>query len=200
MYALDLSVLYFFNITLAHPVLDQVMAALTSVWYWMPVYIGGGVYLISRYRTAGVIVLLAAILLVTLGDQLAQLVLKPLFDRPRPCAEIGGSTVVEWIRLPTGMRHGPSFPSSHAMNNAAVALFFAVALSSRRLAWWLGGAALVVGVTRMYLGVHYPSDILGGFMIGAMLGWVASWAYRRFIPSRFKIAEARERLRSVDRS
>jgi undecaprenyl-diphosphatase len=179
---LDLSILYFFNQTLASPAMDAVMAALTSVKWWMPVYILSGIYLIWKYKWRGVIVLLSAVLVVTFTDQFAQLVLKPWADRLRPCADIDGRTVVEWIRLPIGMRHGPSFPSSHALNNAAVALFFGLAFRSRKLLFVLLALAALIGISRMYLGLHYPTDILGGLILGSIIGAVFALLYLRLIP------------------
>jgi undecaprenyl-diphosphatase len=179
---IDLGILYFFNHTLASPAMDAVMSALTSVWWWMPVYVLAGVYLIWKYKWKGVIVLLAAVLVVAFTDQFAQLVLKPLASRDRPCADINGQTVVEWIRLPIGMRHGPSFPSSHALNNAAVALFFGVVFRNRKVLFVLLSLAALVGISRMYLGLHYPTDILGGLLIGSLIGIAFALLYRRFLP------------------
>lgn len=179
---IDLSILYFFNRTLASPVMDAFMSALTSVKWWLPVYVLGGVYLLWKHRTNGLIVLLGAIIVIAFADQLAQHVLKPVVDRARPCAEIGGAQVVEWIRLPNGMRHGPGFPSSHAMNNAAVAIFFGLVLQNRKLLFALLSLALLVGISRVYLGVHYPSDILGGMLIGSIIGAAFAKLYLRVVP------------------
>ena len=182
MHEIDLGILYFFNRTLASPAMDAIMSALTSVWWWMPIYVIAGVYLLWRHRWRGAIVLLAAVIVVVFTDQFAQLVLKPLVSRDRPCAEIDGMRVVEWIRLPIGMRHGPSFPSSHALNNAAVALFFAFVFRSWKLASVLLGAALLIGISRLYLGLHYPSDILGGMLLGSIIGTGFAMLYRRLVP------------------
>jgi undecaprenyl-diphosphatase len=179
---LDLSILYFFNQTLSSPTMDAFMSALTSVKWWMPVYILAGIYLIWKYKWRGLIVLLSAALVVAFTDQFAQLVLKPLVARDRPCADINGQTVVEWIRLPIGMRHGPSFPSSHALNNAAVALFFGLVFRNKKLLFVLLALAILVGISRMYLGLHYPTDILGGLVIGSLIGYVFAVIYRRLIP------------------
>ena len=184
---IDLSILYFFNRTLASPVLDAVMSAITSVRWWLPVYVIAGIYLLWKHRLNGVIVLLGAVLVVAFSDQLAQLVLKPLADRARPCAEIDGARIVEWIRLPNGMRHGPSFPSSHALNNAAVAVFFGLVFRNRRVLYSLLCLTVLVGISRVYLGVHYPSDILGGLFLGAMIGFMFARAYQRFVPEKRQV-------------
>ncbi len=107
-----------------------------------------------------------ALLLVVcaLGTLVAMELLKGLYERPRP-------TVVTHIDPPGGM----SFPSGHSMIASALypmlAVLIARALPERRLqrfAVAIGALlALLVGVTRMYLGVHYPSDVLGGWTAGA---------------------------------
>jgi membrane-associated phospholipid phosphatase len=183
----DHSILYLFNQTLASPAMDAVMSALTSVWWWMPVYVIAGVYLIAKYKLRGATLLLGAIVVVAFSDQIAQLLIKPTFDRPRPCALIGEARAVEWIRLPVGERQGPSFPSSHALNNAAVAMFFGLAFRSRLLFGLLFAAATLIGISRMYLGLHYPSDILGGLIIGSLIGWILSLLYRKALPQRLHI-------------
>jgi undecaprenyl-diphosphatase len=184
---IDLSILYFFNRSLSSPWMDGFMSAITDLWWWIPAYIFGGGVLIWQYRWRALPMLLAVGLLITFTDQFAQLVLKPLVSRDRPCAEIDGMRVVEWIRLPIGMRHGPSFPSSHALNNAAVALFFGVVLRKKRLASILMGAALLIGISRVYLGLHYPSDILGGLVIGSLIGLGFAILYQRVAPEARRI-------------
>src|SRR5438045_2440822 len=118
--SLDRSILWFFNQTLASPFLDIIVPKFTSVWWWMPVYVLGGFYLIRARGKQGIGMLVAAILLVAVGDQLLTQIIKPLADRMRPCALLpNGERAVSWIRLPIGERLGPSFPSSHALNNFA---------------------------------------------------------------------------------
>lgn len=184
---IDLEILYLLNRTIAHPTLDVIMSALTSVWTWMPVYIIAGVYLLWKRKLQGLILLLASIALVILCDQLAQHVMKPLFARSRPCAKVNGDLLIDWIRLPIGERFGYSFPSSHALNNAAVAVFFSHAIGSRKLFFWLIAAALLIGISRIYLGLHYPSDVLGGIAIGAVLGVAHSRIFRVIIPESQRI-------------
>jgi undecaprenyl-diphosphatase len=122
--------------------------------------VSGFLLLVRRWRT------LALVVGSTLGGTLVNALLKRLFARPRP-------TVVP--HLTEVMTE--SFPSGHAMLSAIVYLTLGALLAQlvqrRRLKAYLVGVALgltlLIGLTRVYLGVHYPTDVLGGWMAG--LGW-----------------------------
>ena len=118
--------------------------------------------LFRRTRKAGASMALALVLYLVTGD----LLLKPLFSRPRPCDVNKAFTLL--VQRP----HGHSFPSGHTAS--AVAASFALWLQDRRL----GTPALVlsafIAFTRLYLYVHFPTDILGGLVLGLALGWVSS--------------------------
>ncbi len=112
--------------------------------------------------------------------------LKHLVDRPRPFSVLSGVREVDegkisWSDPSQGPR-GRSFPSGHAANNAALA-YLATAFYGPRMAWvWLW--ALLVGYSRIYLGVHYPSDVLAGWCVGAFYAWAlssgAAYVWRRW--------------------
>jgi undecaprenyl-diphosphatase len=108
---------------------------------------------------------LAAILLIvtiTLSDQLSSSVVKYWFLRDRPCF------VLHDIRLLVSCGSGYSFPSAHAVNNFAGALILAFFLP--RAKWWFFGFAAIIAFSRVYVGVHYPFDVIGGGVIGLMCG------------------------------
>ncbi len=171
MHELDLAILHFFNQTLASPALDILTHVLTTVRYWFPVYVIGGIFLICRYKWRGVRMLIAALLLIAATDSLAHYIIKPSVNRPRPCATaLDGQHVVSWIRLPEGERWDESFPSSHALNNFAIAAFFVTLWPRKRSTYWLFVAALLISLGRIYEGLHYPSDVAGGALMGAFLG------------------------------
>jgi len=172
-YSLDLSILYFFNRTIACGALDTFFDAFTNVHYWFPVYVIAGVYLIYRFRWRGVWMVVGAILVVSATDSLGHYVIKPLVHRERPCAQLpSGEHVVNWVRLPDGGRGDPSFPSNHALNNFAIAAFFFTIWPRKRNAALLFAVALIISLGRMYQGLHYPSDVLGGAAIGSIVGYL----------------------------
>ena len=209
MYNSELSVLWFFNHTLSASWLDPIMIAITTVGWWVPAYVVGIAYLIWKYQWKGARIALGAIVLVVISDQLANQVIKPLVDRMRPCAQVPtGAYVVPWIRLPSGPRWGGSFPSSHAMNNFAVATYFVTIFNKKRRTRLLFIAAILISISRLYLGLHYPSDVVGGALIGMALGvtfaavveFIEERIRRRGLPVEEEVQakkEARE-LRTVD--
>jgi undecaprenyl-diphosphatase len=179
MHPIDLAILHFFNQTLACPALDAVTSALTNVRYWYPVYVLGGVFLIYRYKWRGVRMLIAALLLIAATDSLAHYIIKPGVNRPRPCAMAAtGVRAVPWIRLPDGERWDESFPSNHALNNFAIAAFFVVLWPRKRSTSWLFAVALLISIGRIYEGLHYPSDVVGGAVIGTVFGIAFGFALK----------------------
>ncbi len=169
---LDLDILYFFNVTLSTPWLDSVMIYLTNLQHWLPLYILAFGFVIWKYKWRGVRMVVACLLLVGIADFITNKFIKELVARPRPCSLISDSSgLYAWIRTPDGQRLGYSFPSSHAVNNFAGLVFFILLFPKNRNLFWLFVPVTIVALTRSYLGLHYPSDVLGGMVIGAMMGW-----------------------------
>jgi undecaprenyl-diphosphatase len=175
----DLSILYFFNRTLSAEWLDPVMIALTNVKMWVPVYIIATVLVIYYKRCEGVRIVVSTLVLIGLLNIATNSFIKPQIARERPCAELSnGKHIVEWIRLPDGMRWGYSFPSSHAVNNFGGVIFFIALFPRKKWLYWLVIPAAIVSLTRLYLGLHYPSDTLGGAVIGSVGGYGWAWLHR----------------------
>lgn len=162
---LDLSVFYWINNGWSHPALDVFFRIVTtSKTYVLP----GALlafYLWRKEGARGKTTLLALALCVGMTDVLSSRVIKPMVGRLRPCVALPG------VLTPDGERRTYSFPSGHATNIAGAALV--LGMEYRLLIAPSLLVAFLVGLSRVYLGVHYPSDIVGGFLIGALLGFAA---------------------------
>ena len=150
--------------------LDPVMVSITEMWPWIPLY-GLWLFLLFRqYGKRGWWVLLAVALVVLCSDQLSAHVCKPLFHRLRPCfnPELEGL-----VHLPKGLPGGRyGFVSSHAANTFAIAAFLTPMLrkSCHWIGWVLYGWAFISSYSRIYVGVHYPGDIICGAALGILIG------------------------------
>ena len=176
MYSFDLFILYFFNRVIACGALDSFFDAITNVHYWYAIYVLAGVWLIYLFRWRGVWMVVGAILLITATDSLGGHVLKPLVHRVRPC------NAVSWIRLPDGARGDGSFPSNHALNNFSEAMYFFLLWPRKKNAWWLFVVAFLISIGRMYQGLHYPSDVAGGAVIGMAVGYFLGLLLKKLLP------------------
>lgn len=180
MYQIDLDILYFLNHTISSAALDAAMSIVTNVRYWIPVYVLGTAYLIWRHKWYGARIVFGVAALAAIADYGTNQFIKGSIGRERPCVtDSVGAHAVSWIRLPDGGRGGFGMPSSHAVNNFAAAAFFALIFRSRRIAISLFAIATVIALTRPYLGLHYPSDILAGAIGGGLLGFIFAIGFLR---------------------
>jgi undecaprenyl-diphosphatase len=166
LYSIDLSIFYFFNHTISAPFLDRFFSLITNVnnWYISYVILLGVSFV--RGGTRGKLAVLGIILLIVTSDQTGYRLLKAFFERPRPCNSLSD------VLTPIGCNGSFSFPSNHALNNFAAAMFFYRLFP--KLKWILFITASLIAISRIYLGLHYPSDILGGAILGLAFGYLFS--------------------------
>ncbi len=164
LFSIDLAVFYFINHTLSVGFLDKFFGFITNVNNWYLAYIIL-IYISFKYGgRRGKIAAVLTIFLITASDQFGAGFLKPLVHRLRPCKELADALT------PLGCTGSFSFPSNHALNNFAAAVFFYKLFP--KLKTILLVVATLIALSRVYLGLHYPSDIIGGAIIGAAFGYV----------------------------
>lgn len=187
---LDQRLFVLFNERLHNAALDWFMPAITNahttLWFWLlmaPILLW--VLLRGSKRAKAVLLLLA--ILIPLADLASSFVLKPIFHRPRPTARLiihgKPETVVSGARLPphTEPLGTSSFPSSHS--TVAAALATTLILAFRRRSRWVWFALLIpilIGYSRVYVGVHYPLDVLGGWIFGTLVASLAWYVLTQF--------------------
>jgi len=161
--ALDVSLFHWINGVAHAPFWDAFFLWITRPPYRAVIFGGLLVALLVLGGPRGRRAALIALLVVLAADQISSTLLKPWIGRVRPCFALESVRLL-WPR----QAHSPSFPSGHATNTMAVAI---VLFSVRPWVGWLAlGIAVLVGYSRIYIGVHYPSDVLAGAALGALLG------------------------------
>ncbi|MDR0565627.1 MAG: phosphatase PAP2 family protein [Prevotellaceae bacterium] len=153
----------------------------TLMWYasatrtWIPLYL---LMLFWMYRQLGwrrfLLVVLGLALCVLLADRISSGFFKPFVARLRPTHALGDAVHV--VRDYRGGRYG--FVSSHAANMFAIAVYSLLVVRRKYFTVFILLFALFVSYTRIYLGVHYPLDIICGGLLGAAIGWCVAALYR----------------------
>lgn len=138
---------------------------------WIPLYMLIAIYFIWQFRWKSIIILLWAGITVLLTDQIASSIIKPAVARIRPCND---PAMTPHIHLLADCGSGFSFVSSHASNHFGMAIFLILILR-RRLRWITPSAifwAALICFAQVYVGLHYPADMIGGAFLGVLLGIV----------------------------
>ena len=163
-----------------HPLLDYVLPWTRHSNNWIPLYIGLLIWLIYRIGWKTLKWLLFALINVGLTDQISSSVFKPYFHRLRPCndPELLGKTRL----LLDNCSGGFSFTSSHAANHFGLAIFIFITwgMTQQRYTKFFFVWAGIIAFAQIYVGVHYPLDIIGGAIIGLVSGYGMAKAYLKW--------------------
>jgi len=166
---LDTALFLLINKSLANPITDALMPIITNLKYWLPIYFIGFGYAILKDKKQGIILLLMSLFITLLADQVSATFIKEWVGRLRPCK------VLEDINLLVNCGSGKSFPSSHATNNFAVATIVSFFYKKQKIYFFL--IAFLVAISRVFVGVHYPIDIIAGALIGVILAYITIQIY-----------------------
>ncbi len=169
---LDTTLFLYLN-SLGTPFWDPIMIFFSGKLTWLPLYILIVLFMYWQFGWRLVWPLLGAALVVTLADQTSVHLFKNIFERLRPCHE---PALQDIVRLATGRCAGGrfGFVSSHAANTFAVAVYLSFLFKRKWFSAFILIWAAGVSYSRIYLGVHYPGDVIGGVILGAICGY-AVW-------------------------
>lgn len=170
---LDIKLFYFINSDTQNKVFDILMPWVTNRNNWWPLIGIVVVYLLAFGKRKGRVAVLVIGIAVGLSDFTASSVIKPMFGRIRPCH------LLEGVNLLANCTRSYSFPSSHASNIFALAV--AGSYYFRRAMVPLFILAFAIAYSRVYVGVHYPFDVIGGAFWGGMIAAGVVWVERKII-------------------
>lgn len=167
---------------------DPIMYWFSDKLIWVPMYLLIVFLIVWRYKTKGLLILLFVGILIALCDQTASHLIKNLALRLRPSHEPALAGLIHLSKAGPGGLYG--FVSSHAANAVGLATFLYLVLDDwfKGLKYWLMIWAVLVSYSRIYNGVHYPGDVIGGAAVGLLLGWAVAKLYE-YIENRYPLAQ-----------
>ena len=158
----------------------------TAKWSSLLLVLALAWILLHQNRRHALLVLAMLVLSILVADQVSSGLIKHLVERLRPTHDPSLESMVHVINGYRGGLYG--FVSSHAANSFAIATLLALVMRHRVVTLSMFTWALLQCYSRVYLGVHYPGDILGGIIVGVLAGWLV-WQLTRWIERRWRIPQ-----------
>lgn len=172
------------------PYFDAFMKLFTGKWIWVPMYAAVLFAVVRNYRWRQTLAVLVCVALaITIADQVCATLIRPEVCRLRPSNP--ENPLSEMVHIVGGYRGGSyGFPSCHAANSFALASFLTLLFANRKLSLFIFAWAVLNSYSRVYLGVHYPGDLLVGAIIGTAVGLAMAFAAGYGRPSGQTASEA----------
>ncbi len=171
---------------------DNFFWMFTSKEVWLPLYLTIAYVIFKNHGAKGLVTMLAVALLIVLCDQISTNVFKNGFERLRPSHDTDLKYLVHLINGKRGGLYG--FVSSHSTNSFGLAMFTSLLFRNRTYNFFIFLWATINAYSRIYMGVHFPGDIIGGFLLGIILGRIVYELYLRIIPRFIVISHHNKRL------
>ncbi|HOK51438.1 MAG: phosphatase PAP2 family protein [Bacteroidales bacterium] len=168
------------------PWLDPIMWFFSLTKVWIPFYLLLAGWIVYYYRRMSWVILIAIGLNIFLSDRISSGIIKPAVCRLRPSHEPSLQHRVHIVNDYRGGKYG--FVSSHAANSFALAMFLSLLFKRRRWIILFFLWAFLVSYSRIYLGVHYPGDIVGGALVGIGCSLIVFWGLRH-LPGSYRLME-----------
>ena len=181
---IDTDLFRLINIQGSNAFFDILMPFFRNKYFWIPFYIFLLGLLVQQYKKRSWIIIAGVAVVIGLSDFTSSELIKKSVQRERPCQdELLSSYSNILVRCGTGY----SMTSSHATNHMALAVFLFWALGQRfkKIRWPLILWAILVGYAQIYVGVHYPGDVLAGFVLGGIIGFCVYKVVHYFNSSQF---------------
>jgi undecaprenyl-diphosphatase len=170
------------NQVFSNPFFDWLMPILRNPYTWAPLYLFLIIFLIRNYKKKGIVMLVFFIMTFGIADSTSSSLIKPEVMRIRPCNDV---LFKDQVKLRVRCGSGYSFPSSHATNHFALGMFLLVIFRKRwkPIIWLSLGWAASISFAQIYVGVHYPIDILMGALLGSIIGILTASIFLYFQPN-----------------
>jgi undecaprenyl-diphosphatase len=173
---LDQTLFHLLNAEWTNVVFDNILPIWRDKYFWLPVYIFIISFAVFNYGKKAYWFLLFLIATAGAADLISSELIKKNVKRVRPCNDTELVEVRSLVRCGSGY----SFTSSHATNHFAVSFFLlgTLGLRRRKLKWALVGWAVSIAYAQVYVGVHYPIDVLSGAILGILIAKLFLWLYK----------------------
>ncbi len=157
---------------------DFIMLWLSNKWIWIPLYIILIYVIIKKEKLKALMTISFLILLVFVTDWISVHLFKELFQRLRPCHDPEIMDKIHLVADNCGGQFG--FVSSHAANHFGLAVFLSKLFKHKNFSKFIYIWAALIAYSRVYIGVHYPGDIIGGVILGIIMGFIIWKIYKYF--------------------
>ncbi len=178
-FLIDEQILYLINNHWRNDFFDMIMPFWRHKLFWAPLYVFFVSFVLLNFKMKGLYWIFAVLIVIGISDTVSSKMIKKTIKRERPCNDI---LVRDQVNLLVTCGSGFSFTSSHATNHFAIAIFIFLTLGRqlKHFKWLLLFWAFSIAYGQVYVGVHFPFDVICGALIGTLIGLLGASFYESF--------------------